>query len=69
MEIQYNYQIRTASDKRPWEEIEAIKKPDTCRVSAVLYGRKLARTFNAEIRMTEGGDHLNASATYITDNW
>ncbi|MNJ95327.1 hypothetical protein D3C87_130370 [compost metagenome] len=67
MDIQYNYQIRIPSDKRDWDEIEAIQRIAADRVLAIQYGRRLARVFNAEVRMTDGSDHLNTSGTYLKD--
>lgn len=67
MEIQYNYQIRIPSDKRDWDEIEAIQRIASDRVLAIQYGRRLARVFNAEVRMTDGSDHLKTSGTYLKD--
>ena len=69
METKYNYQIRIKSDKRDWVDIEAIQRPSNDRVTAIIYGRRLARVFNAEIRMTEGDDPGKASGTYISDKW
>ncbi len=69
METKYNYQIRKVSDKRDWNDIEAIQRVSDDRVTAIIYGRRLARVFNAEIRMTEGDDPVKASGTYISDNW
>lgn len=67
METKYNYQIKKANDKRDWHKIEAIQRPSNDRVTAIIYGRRLARVFNAEIRMTEGDDPGRASETYISD--
>lgn len=69
MEIQYNYQIRVPDDKRDWEEIGAIQRYATDRVLAIQYGRRLARVFNAEVRMTDGPDHKNTSGTYLKDEY
>ncbi|CDS93680.1 Addiction module toxin RelE [Sphingobacterium sp. PM2-P1-29] len=67
METQYNYQIRKATDKRDWQDIEAIKRSAPDRFNAIQYGRRLARVFNAEIRMTDDPDYKNASGTYLRD--
>ena len=69
METKYNYQIRKVSDKREWNDIELIQRASDDRVTAIIYGRRLARVFNAEIRMTEGDDPVKANGTYISDNW
>lgn len=69
MERQYNYQIRPFSDKRDWDDIEAIKRSENDRVAAIIYGKRLARAFKAEVRMTEGDDPAKTSGTYLSDEW
>lgn len=65
----YNYQIRLKSDKRDWADIEVLKRNATDRFDAIQYGKRLARVFNAEIRMTDGPDHRKSSATYLRDEF
>ncbi|OJV50980.1 MAG: hypothetical protein BGO31_10965 [Bacteroidetes bacterium 43-16] len=67
METNYNYQIKIVGDTREWRDIEAIQKSAKDRVTAIQYGRRLARVFNAEIRMTDKPDYKKASGTYLRD--
>ncbi len=67
MQIQYNYQIRTVTDNRDWDDIETIQRSTSDRFDAIQYGKRLARVFNAEVRMTEGSDHKKSSGTYLRD--
>ncbi len=67
METKYNYQIRKTTDKRDWDDIDIIQRSAADRFDAIQYGKRLARVYNAEIRMTEGSDHKNSSGTYLRD--
>lgn len=68
METQYNFQIRKNNDHREWEQISPHSKAYTDRLQAILFAQRLARVFDAEIRFTEGENHLATSGTYISDN-
>ena len=65
MEAQFNFQLRHRSDKREWEEIEVYYQNHYDRTTAIQYARKLSKTFNSEIRLTEGKEPFKTSGTYI----
>ena len=54
MEAQFNFQLKNRNDKREWEEIEIYYQTYCDRTTAIQYARKLSKTFNSEIRLTEG---------------
>ena len=65
MEAQFNFQLRQRNDKREWEDIEVYYQTHCNRTTAIHYARELSKTFNSEIRLTEGKEPLKTSGTYI----
>ena len=65
MEVQFNFQLRHRNDKREWEEIEVYYQTYCDRATAICYARKLSKTFNSEVRLTEGKEPFKTSGTYI----
>ena len=68
MEAQFNLQIKNRNDKREWEEIEIYYQTYCDRTTAIHYARELSKTFNSEVRLTEGKEPLKTSGTYIYEN-
>ncbi|MEB4760232.1 addiction module toxin RelE [Chryseobacterium indologenes] len=68
MDAQFNFQLRSAKDKKDWDQITAYYKTYCDRTTALRYARKLSRIFKSEIRMTEGADPFKTSGTYINEN-
>ena len=61
----FNFQLRHRSDKRKWEDIEVYYQTYCNRTTAIHYARELSKTFNSEVRLTEGKEPLKTSGTYI----
>ena len=53
MEAQFNFQLRHRNDKREWEDIEVYYQTHCDRTTAIRYAKRLSKTFNSEIRLTE----------------
>lgn len=65
MESQYNFQMKSRSDRREWEQVEIYLKIHCERTTAIHYARSLSLKFDKEIRLTEGADPFKTSGTYI----
>jgi len=65
MNTTYNFQINPDKERRQWDEIKAHAYPFEDRVTAVLFAKRLARVFQAEVRMTEGRDPARLSGSYF----
>ena len=53
MESQYNFQMKSRSDRKEWEQITVYLEIHCDRTTAVHYARSLSKKFNMEIRMTQ----------------
>jgi hypothetical protein len=65
MKTRFNFQIKPLATRSPWDEIAAHVRYFPDRVTAIHFARKLARLFDAEIRLTEGSHHNKASGAYF----
>ena len=63
MEAQFNFQLRHRNDKRECEEIEIYYQTYCDRTTAIHYARKLSKTINSEIRLTEGKETFKTSGS------
>ncbi|AZI41203.1 addiction module toxin RelE [Epilithonimonas vandammei] len=68
MNAQFNFQLRSAKDKKDWDQITVSYQTYSDRTTAIRYARKLSLIFKSEIRMTEGADPFKTSGTYINEN-
>ena len=68
MDAQFNFQLRSAQDKKDWDQITVSYQTYCERTTAIRYARKLSLIFKSEIRMTEGADPFKTSGTYINEN-
>ena len=65
MKTRFNFQINAHTTRKPWDEVAAHVRHFSDRAAAVQFARKLARLFDAEIRLTEGSDPARLSGSYI----
>lgn len=65
MESQYNFQMKSRSDRKEWEQVKVYLEIHCNRTTAVHYARSLSKKFDMEIRMTQGTDPFKSSGTYI----
>lgn len=65
--IRYNFQVRSLGNGMDWESIEPMCRTYHNRNMALLFARRLSKDHKAEVRLTEGTNHLITSGTYIRE--
>lgn len=64
MKTAFNFQINLYRPRREWDKIEPFSYPFDDRQQAVKFAKSLARTFKAEVRLTQG-DPFRVSGSYF----
>ena len=65
MEEQFNFQLKHKKNKRIFYYFYVYYQNYCNRTRGIRYARKLSKTFNSEVRLTEGKEPLKTSGTYI----
>ncbi len=59
MESQYNFQMKSRSDRKEWEQVKVYLEIHCNRTTAVHYARSLAKKFDRELIPSKVAEHTS----------